>query len=195
LKIDVAKRAINGDSRFDGENILVLTGERREESKARSKYDEVVPHGSNTKSRRVDQWRSILDWNETWVWAIMERWRIYPHPAYVLGWDRVSCALCIFAGPNQYASAQQILPLQFNGVSNMETRLGHTVNHERKKGEVNALPVLELASRGTSFIDAPQWVIDLALSKDYPMDRVFVPEDEMWELPQGAFKKTGCGPT
>ena len=195
LKIDVCKRAINNDPRFKEANILVLTGERREESAARKKYDEVVPHGSNNKSRRVDQWRGVIDWAEEDVWDIIERWRIVPHPAYRLGWDRVSCALCIFGGPDQLASARQIMPRQFGCVSGYEDKLGHTISHERKGRNVIALPVVEMASRGTSFVDdAPQWLVDLAMNKAYPMDMVFVPDGEQWTLPKGAFKKTGCGP-
>lgn len=196
LKIDVAKRAINCDSRFNGKNILVLTGERAEESTARSKYDEVVPHGSNTKSRRVDQWRSVLYWDETDVWGIIERWRIIPHPAYRLGWDRVSCALCIFGGPDQLAAAKHVIPCQFRTISGTETKLGHTINHKRQKGKVVELPIIELASQGNNFAaNAPQWLIDLATEKEYPSHLVFVPDGEKWELPAGAYKKTGCGPT
>ena len=73
LKIDVARRAINNDPRFKDAKILFLTGERRQESAARSKYAEVEEHACSGTRRRVDQWRMVIDWTEEDVWSIIEK--------------------------------------------------------------------------------------------------------------------------
>jgi len=43
LKIDVGRRALNNQSRFDGKKVLFITGERREESPNRAKYNQLEP--------------------------------------------------------------------------------------------------------------------------------------------------------
>ena len=45
------------------------------------------------------------------VWEIIKRYRVIPHPAYRLGWGRVSCWDCIFGTSNQWASLQAIAPV------------------------------------------------------------------------------------
>lgn len=182
LKIDVARRAMNNDPRFRTGNYLFLTGERRQESAARSKYDEVVVY-SHTRKRRADQWRSVIDWDERYVWEIMERWGIIPHPAYRLGWGRVSCMACIFGDPNQWAAIRQIAPETFERIRQYEVDFDHTID--------NRLSVVELANKGKSFVDADPALVTMAMSDEYPDDLVFT---DKWELPAGAFKTCG-GPT
>ena len=183
LKIDVAKRALNNDPRFREGNFLFLTGERRQESAARSTYNEVETHPTTNRRRRTDQWRSIFDWDEREVWEIIERWCIVPHPAYRLGWNRVSCMACIFGNSDQWASVKQIAPETFERIAGYEREFGHTIDNHRS--------VMEMAESGESFVDAPQWLIELAMSEDYPADQVHT---DAWKLPKGAFKRGG-GPT
>lgn len=64
LKIDVASSALCGDPRFEGKNILVISGERREESANRNRYAEVEKHKATSSLRRVDQWRAVIDQRE-----------------------------------------------------------------------------------------------------------------------------------
>ena len=47
-------------------------------------------HRTHTKSRHVDHWRMVIDWTEEEVWSIMRECSVMPHPAYRLGWGRVS---------------------------------------------------------------------------------------------------------
>lgn len=44
LKIDVGRRALNNQDRFRGKKILFVTGERREESANRAKYNQLEAH-------------------------------------------------------------------------------------------------------------------------------------------------------
>jgi 3'-phosphoadenosine 5'-phosphosulfate sulfotransferase (PAPS reductase)/FAD synthetase len=187
LKIDVARRAINNDERFKNSKILFLTGERRQESTARSKYNEAEEHACSGTKRRVDQWRAIIDWTEEDVWNIIRRHNIIPHPAYRLGWGRVSCMACIFGDRDQWASIRKIAGERFDKIAAYEREFGKTI----KKGE----SIVDQANHGTSFIDhAPDWLIKLAMSQHYPQDQVFCGPNEEWEPPVGAYKRCG-GPT
>lgn len=187
LKIDVAAIALNNDPTLQTGNILFITGERRQESTARSKYDEVLEHRCNNKRRRVDQWRSVIDWTEERVWQTIERHRIQVHPAYYLGWGRVSCLACIFGDKDQWASVRELTPERFVRIADYERRWGCTITKGRT--------VLQMADQGTPFPQLSDERYEhyrrLALSTDYPASEIIVPE---WHLPAGAYKRCG-GPT
>jgi 3'-phosphoadenosine 5'-phosphosulfate sulfotransferase (PAPS reductase)/FAD synthetase len=127
VKIDVAKKVFTTDPRFKGTKLqptktLILTGERRQESTNRLKYADVEDYDSAPVrgGRIVHQWRAILGWFEQDVWDIMEKYRVRPHPAYLLGWSRVSCLPCIFGEPDQWASVKELTPKVFERMSEME---------------------------------------------------------------------------
>jgi 3'-phosphoadenosine 5'-phosphosulfate sulfotransferase (PAPS reductase)/FAD synthetase len=143
VKIEVMEKVIANEARFQGAKVLVLTGERREESTARSKYAEAQVHGCETKTRTVHHHRRVIDWTEDEVWAIMERHNVRPHVAYLLGWGRLSCMTCIFGNADQWASVQKIAPATFAAHENYETEFNHTIRKE--------LPLADLASKGTAY--------------------------------------------
>src|SRR5207245_1251583 len=100
--------------------VLVITGERRQESDQRACYATVERRSGTQKTaggRRVDQWRSILEWSEAEVWAIIRRWRVRPHPAYALGFGRVSCQICIYNQADEWATIKAIDPVKFELVA------------------------------------------------------------------------------
>jgi len=186
LKISVSTGFINNEPSFLGKKLLVLTGERRGESSNRAAYAEKIAHSSSNKKRRVDQWRAVLDWTETQVWEIIERWNVRPHPAYVLGWGRVSCMACIFGDKNQWASVKEIAPSIFEEIAALED--GFKV--KLKQGTT----IRETAKAGMEFVTgkdqkAREWAVG---------DREFTAEDAIvgdgWKIPAGAFKKCG-GPS
>lgn len=185
LKIDVARRVFANDWRFESGKFLLVTGERREESKTRAKYQEFEEHNSTNSKRTVHQWRPVIDWPERKVWAIMERYRIRPHPAYRLGWGRLSCMSCIFGDRDQWASVRELDPPRFHRIANLEKRFGVTI---QRKSSVTAL-----ADEGESFLPKNPYLRRLAMSESYS-EPILVPKSEKWELPAGAFKKAG-GPT
>lgn len=181
LKIDVCALAIRNQDRFWGRRTLVITGERAQESAARAKYAEFEPHRAHGKQRHVDQWRPLLHWDERQVWDIIERWKINPHPAYRLGWGRVSCMTCIFGSPDQWASAAVVAPDQVEGVAGYEERFGVTIDRRRSVAEM------------------------IAAGRPYPMDPAIIAEAistnwvgparvEQWETPAGAYGDSS-GPT
>lgn len=183
LKIDVSTAAVNNDPRLKDANVVVVTGERRQESNNRARYAQVDEHKSTTKNRRVDQWRAIINWREERIWEIIERWRLRPHPAYFLGWGRVSCLPCIFGNPDQWASVKDIAPVLFDRILAYEQEFGRTI---QQGGDI-----AHLAARGDSFVPRDRAMVELALSEHYPETMVMLPEGEQWVSPLGAYKRSG----
>ncbi len=186
LKIDVARLAFTNLPEFKEGRFLMVTGERREESRNRAKYAELVPFSQPTQKREVTQWRAIVNWYEQEVWEIMERWRIRPHPAYYLGFTRVSCMPCIFGTRDQWASIRDLDPERFNEILGLEHQFGYTV---QQQGDIEFM-----AAKGKSYIPNDPEMKRLGLSEVYPKELVVVKEDEKWLLPRGAFKKSQGGP-
>lgn len=182
LKIDVICRVIANDPALKTATILQVTGERREESPNRSRYAEVERHKTTTKKRRVDHWRAIIDWTEQDVWNVIENYGIDPHPAYKLGWSRVSCMSCIFAGADQWASIRSIAPETFATIADFERSFGRTIHRSKS--------VEELADDGTVY-DMDQDTVDEAVSESYVGT---IRRGISWELPSGAYGDCG-GPS
>lgn len=190
LKIDPGSAAIRNQARFDGRRTLVVSGERAEESAARSRYATFEPDRADRRDgrrgRHVDRWRPIHGWREQQVWEIIERYRVAPHPAYVLGWGRVSCMRCIFGSKDQWASVAAIAPGSVDVIDTYEARFGVTINRGGKR-------VRELAVLGQPY---PQ-TRDPALVATALSERFAGPvllEPGAWKLPAGAYGES-CGPT
>jgi len=188
LKIDICAAAIRNQDRFKGIRTIVLTGERGEESSARSKYNIVEPDRSDLRDgktpRYVDHYRPIRDWSEEEVWAIMERHNVRPHPAYEMGFGRVSCMKCIFGNADQFASAYKIDPEGTMEVSNYEKEFGCTI---KRKDSVD-----DLLEKGTPYADITPERARLSMSRVYP--HAIIMEDGTWVMPAGAFGES-CGPS
>lgn len=187
LKIDVASIAIKNQERFNGIRTLFVTGERAEESSARSRYRVFEPHRTDARAgkfrRHVDHWRAVHAWNEQQVWDIVRAHRINPHPAYRLGWGRVSCLSCIFGSANQWASVRKIAPVQFETIAQYEQQFGKTIQRKRS--------IVELANKGTAYLATENAaLIAEALATQWPGPPVIDP----WILPPGAFGES-TGPT
>lgn len=187
-KKDVSCRAIAHypDFKRKGIKILVLTGERREESAARAKYAEVLPHSMDSSIRRVDHWRSIIDWPEERVWGIMQRYDVLPHPAYLVGWSRCSCQSCIYNGPDEWRMLYEISPDGIEGKAEIERYLNHTIDHKEdlitkvSRGNLERMPV--------GHPDFHLW-LDWALMKD----SLTLEDMTGFVMPAGAFKGNSGG--
>lgn len=182
LKIDVMAAAIRNQARFQNARTLVITGERAEESPKREKYAMFETHRSTASTRHVDHWRPVHAWKTAEVWAALQSACILAHPAYRMGWGRVSCACCIFGSANQWASIQAVNPMQFDRVAHYERLQNHTI----KRGET----VLQLAGRGTPYAAITPELITEALDPHWN-NRVIV---DPWLMPAGAFAES-TGPT
>ena len=143
LKIDVLAAALRGQARFEVGRTLVVTGERAEESPSRARYRGFEPHRTDCGRRRVDHWRPVLGWSKHQVWDRIAAAMIRPHPAYSLGWSRLSCRCCIFGSPAQWATIRALYPETFAEIAAREARSGHTIQR--------AANVVALADRGVPY--------------------------------------------
>lgn len=201
VKIDVAARVFGNDPRLNRgtlqkpQQFLIVTGERREEGKVnkqgvatgRAAYDEFEEYRASSRKRRVDQWRPVIDYPEAAVWDLMRKHGIVPHPAYRLGFGRVSCSVCIFGTDAQWAAIEEILPEQLVKIGRYEDEFGKTIARDGRN-------VRDRAQNGTSLIPAAADRDLIAIAQGrLPMYPVYVDPSE-WQMPAGAFKETG-GPT
>ena len=185
-KISLMDSWITNDEQFRHGKTLVLTGERAQESSARAKYKVFEPHRSDNRAgarvkRWVDVWRAVHGWSEEQVWAIIARHRVQAHPAYHLGYGRLSCRSCVFANKHQLATNRLIAPVQFARIATRESEFGVTIHRK--------YTVTELADLGTPYDVQQRW-IEVANAHTFNMP-VFVDE---WTMPLGAFGDSS-GPT
>ena len=198
LKIDVMTMMINNEPRFETGRTLVITGERAQESSARANYKTFEPHRSDPRSdkkwvghldgrapkRWVDQWRAIHKWDEAKVWAIIKRYGVVLHPAYRLGWSRLSCMTCIFGSPNQWATIRAVFPHRFQMIAEREAQFGVTIQHKAT--------VHQLADRGTPYAAALANPDLVRLAESDVWEGPIFTDD--WQMPAGAFGEN-AGPT
>lgn len=188
LKIDVAARVLANDPACQDQKILFITGERAQESGARANLLPAEVHRASTRKRVVTHWRPILHWKEDEVWRIIQRWRIRPHPAYLIGFGRVSCMACIFADKDQWASIRLLAPERFQKLVLKEEAVGVTIDRRL------SLPMQ--ADLGTEFVSAaPERWKRIALGQErFTPEMFFLPTAERWTTPPGAYKRCS-GPT
>ncbi|MFF5994255.1 phosphoadenosine phosphosulfate reductase family protein [Lysinibacillus sp. KU-BSD001] len=188
VKIDVFRRVLNNHPKYKDKKILVVTGERREESSNRAKYAEAEIHACSNKTRLVHAWRPVIDWNEQRVWDEYEKRRFLPHPAYLLGWNRTSCFGCIFSTADLWAMMREIAPERFNRLVELEQQLDHTIDTNR----VSLVDKANLGSLERLPNDArlSQWV-EIALNRNFETRDLIMPR---WEVPAGAFRGNTGGP-
>ena len=187
LKVDVCSTAIRNQERFTDSQTLLVSGERAEESSGRAKYLEIEPDRSDNRDgkrivRTVDRYRPIHKWTEREVWEIIERHSVRVHPAYYIGWGRVSCSACIFGSPDQWASLAEIDPAQVAKIAGLENDFGFTINRKRS--------VLEMVESGTPYPGTASAHIVDAMAGEYGHEIII----DGWSLPAGAFGES-CGPT
>ncbi len=187
LKIDVCTAAINNQERFLNKKTLVITGERAEESAARAKYKTFEPDRSDNRNgkrvvRHVDHWRPIHSWIEYRVWEIMKRHHIEPHPAYLLGWGRLSCMSCIFGSSAQWASLNKIAPEHTKRISDYEEEFGLTIHRSKS--------VIERIEEASPYDSIDADIAMMGLATDYTGTII----NHNWKLPAGAYGDS-AGPT
>lgn len=179
LKIDAAARALSNHPDLKDKRVLFITGERREESTARSKYKEAELHRCNTKTRLVHHWRPVIDWKERQVWDIMEKHQIQPHPAYYLGFPRLSCRSCIFYSKDHWATLNRVSPDTIKMIDAFERELGFTLD--------NRFTINEMVKMGSSLLK-PENAGYIAEAVNEYSGKVIT---DKWTLPAGAFGAGG----
>lgn len=191
LKIGVGAASIAGQDRFLGRRTLVVTGERAQESAARARYATFEPHRTDTRDgsrrpRHVDHWRPVHGWDEGRVWDMLQSHGVRPHPAYELGWSRLSCMACIFGSAAQWATIRLIAPALFERIAAYEERFGRTIQRARS---IRALA--DLGRPYPAALARPD-LVALALGETWDLPIRGLPS--AWTLPAGAFGEA-AGPT
>jgi 3'-phosphoadenosine 5'-phosphosulfate sulfotransferase (PAPS reductase)/FAD synthetase len=217
LKVDVGSSALVNQERFAHSKTLIVSGERAEESPARSLYKSFEVDRSDNRykgsrtvtskhvsargksyevsrivvkgadDRYIDHWRAVHHFTEHQVWDSLRRHRVRPHPAYYLRYSRVSCKFCIFLDKDGYATSNKISPVQGAEIMSLEEEFGVTIKRKT--------PLKDLIASGTPYPEADLFpeMVELATSRDYTVP-VLVGPDEQWVLPAGAFRGGCCGP-
>ncbi len=181
LKVMVADSVVsNLEETKSDKKILVVSGERRGESAGRSHYNEMEIHRTNAEKknhRMVHQWRTVIDWSEKDVWEILKRHHVNPHPCYRLGWNRCSCAACIFSTPTLMKGFSEIYPEEYKQLRQDEETLGFTLDNKKNLDDFihGAKSCLNL--NDTQAVQAIR-------TGEYSVDDIFVDD---WKYPSGAF--------
>lgn len=167
--------------------ILVVSGERRQESAGRAKYNEMEVHRTNATAkahRLVHQWRAVIDWSEAEIWEIIKQYHIAPHPCYAAGWNRCSCMMCIFSLPAHWAGIRELFPERFAEVEEDERVLGFTLDNKKA--------LAEYVGDAESCVchDNPKALHQLQTGEFTVSD---IPMSD-WMLPAGAFHGAAGGP-
>lgn len=183
LKIDVGRRVLaNKYSHTEKRNILFITGERREESPGRAKYNKEELHITSTKNRVVHHFRPVIDFKEKDVWELIEKYKIIPHPVYYLGFPRLSCRSCIFFSPDHWATLNEVDKSVTLMLSEIEEEFNYKLD--------NKYTIPEMIQLGKSRItdDNRNYIVQAVKYFNQP-----IITNDKWILPAGAFTGGGGG--
>ena len=165
--------------------LLIVSGERRGESPGRSHYNEMEVHRTNTRSRLVHQWRNVIDWSERDIWECMKRHNINPHPCYRAGWNRCSCAMCIFSTPTLFAGIKELYPEEYEALVQDEKILGFTLDN---KCDLNTF----VGDAKSCVVHKDHDAVQSLLTGQYTPEQIYVKGE--WNYPAGAFHGAAGGP-
>jgi 3'-phosphoadenosine 5'-phosphosulfate sulfotransferase (PAPS reductase)/FAD synthetase len=109
--------------------LLKVTGERWQESTARSGYAEFVkiPRITNSK-RTVYGWRPMLRFKTDDIFQMVADSGVPRHCAYDMGCGRLGCAGCIFSRGHQLKIEMRENPAIFDALDRLEVETGKTMS-------------------------------------------------------------------
>ena len=168
--------------------LLIVSGERRGESVGRSKYNEIEIHRTNAVSkhhRTVHQWRPVIDYSEKDIWEVLKRHKVNPHPCYRAGWNRCSCAMCIFSTPQLFAGIRELYPKEYALLCQDEKVLGFTLDNHCDLETY-------IGSADSCVYHGDKEAIQSLLTGEFPVESVYV--KDKWKYPVGAFHDAAGGP-
>lgn len=173
---------------WSGVKVLVVSGERRGESNSRAGYNEMEVHRTNAEARvhrTVHQWRPVIDYSERDVWEVLKRHRVNPHPCYGAGWNRCSCAMCIFSTPSLFAGIRELYPEEFELLKQDERILGFTLDN---KCDLETF----IGDAKSCVYHGDEAAIRSLVTGEFKVDDVYVKDH--WRYPAGAFHGAEGGP-
>ncbi|MCR5837176.1 MAG: phosphoadenosine phosphosulfate reductase family protein [Lachnospiraceae bacterium] len=178
----------NMDETKENKKILIVSGERRGESKGRSKYNEIEIHRTNAEkraNRTVHQWRAVIDYSEKDVWEVLKRHKVNPHPCYRAGWNRCSCAMCIFSTPTLFAGIRELYPEEYEKLKKDEEILGFTLDNKKDLDSF-------VGNAKSCVYNGDSKAIKSLVTGEFTTNDVFV--KDKWMYPAGAFHGAEGGP-
>ena len=168
--------------------ILIVSGERRGESTGRSRYNEMEIHRTNAEKRNnrtVHQWRCCIDYSEKDIWEVLKRHKVNPHPCYRAGWNRCSCAMCIFSTPKLFAGIRELYPEDYELLKKDESILGFTLDN---KCDLDTF----VGNAKSCVYRGDKEAINSLITGKFTAEDVFV--KGKWLYPAGAFHGAEGGP-
>lgn len=103
----------------DGEDVVSWSGERAEESLARSKKPEKELLVQGEKSNAYT-YRPILKWTEQMCFDKLKEHGVKPNPLYAQGFNRVGCFPCIMCRKAEIRSIDELYPEVFEKLEQWE---------------------------------------------------------------------------
>jgi 3'-phosphoadenosine 5'-phosphosulfate sulfotransferase (PAPS reductase)/FAD synthetase len=170
--------------------LLIVSGERRSESAGRSKYNEMELHRLNATAkahRHVHLWRPVIEWSERDVWEALRRHSVVPHPCYMAGWNRCSCAMCIFGLPQHWAGIRELFPSRYAEIRRDEEILHFTIDNSKNLDEYVG------GAQSCVNHDSPKAVRQL-ITGTFTVNDILVLDSSLWRFPAGAFHGQAGGP-
>jgi len=192
LKIDIGDIAVRRRFFYDGgdgsaeRKILVISGERAEESSHRATYSKFERYRADNRDgkravRYIDHLRIVHQDKEQEIWDIMQRHSVRPHPAYRAGMSRTSCQFCIFSSADQWATMREYDPEGFAKILEYEKKFNLAIN---RSGSF----IDKIADNGNIY-DVEDGIFDIINNPIYTEDIIV----SQWELPKGAYKGSEGG--
>jgi 3'-phosphoadenosine 5'-phosphosulfate sulfotransferase (PAPS reductase)/FAD synthetase len=104
----------------DGRKVLLLSGVRANESKARSELEEYEWDGFYA----AWMYRPLLRWSVEDVWAIHQKYDIPRNPLYDIGCKRVGCLPCIMSNKHEIRIIAKMFPERIDMIRQAEKEVG-----------------------------------------------------------------------
>ena len=110
---------------LDGKTVISWSGERAEESLARSKkpIKEVL---FKTDDGIVYTYRPLLRWKEQDCFDMLKRYGIKPNPLYAQGFNRVGCFPCVMCRKGEIKMINELYPEVFERLAQWEKAVAKT---------------------------------------------------------------------
>lgn len=130
LKTDLTDKWIRRNRATLGRMCLFVSGERRDESKSRSKLPELEYHSTTLKTKRVADftchwYRPCLDYEKGKMFEQGHLMKLDPHPCYEYC-GRCSCMFCVFMNDQHTIENMKRYPQEALKYIEAERQIGHT---------------------------------------------------------------------
>lgn len=115
---------------------------------------------------------------------MLKRHKVNPHPCYRAGWNRCSCAMCIFSTPSLFAGIRELYPEDYGLLKQDEQTLGFTLDNKRDLDTF-------VGDAKSCVYHGDEVALRSLMTGEFSVDDVYVDE---WMYPAGAFHGAEGGP-